>query len=193
MKVKAAIAIALSVGLCPALAFCAENAAATTEAGSWFALLFYVINFSLFVVIIVRYAGPSIKGFFRDRAVGIRNNMQRADSALLEAQERAGRAAELMSRLEADKAKIASEMTDETVYQAGRIYDMAREAVARLKRDTELTSAALRESGRRHVREAMALTAGEIARELIVRNFEPTDQSRLLEQFTAKLNQEAGR
>jgi hypothetical protein len=43
------------------------------------------------------------------------------------------------------------------------------------------------------VREAMALAAGEIARELIVRNFEPSDQSRLLEQFTAKLNQEAGR
>ena len=192
MKLKAAIATALSVGLFPALAFCAENSAAT-ETGSWFALLFYVINFSLFVVIIVRYAGPAIKGFFRDRAVGIRQNMQRADSALLEAQERASRAAEQMSRLDAEKARIASEMTDETVYQVGRIYDMAREAVARLKRDTELTSAALRESGRRHVREAMALAAGEIARELIVRNFEPSDQSRLLEQFTVKLNQEAGR
>ena len=192
MKLKAAIATALSVGLFPALAFCAENSAAT-ETGSWFALLFYVINFSLFLMIIVRYAGPAIKGFFRDRAVGIRQNMQRADSALLEAQERASRAAEQMSRLDAEKARIASEMTDETVYQVGRIYDMAREAVARLKRDTELTSAALRESGRRHVREAMALAAGEIARELIVRNFESSDQSRLLEQFTAKLNQEAGR
>ena len=192
MKLKAAIATALSVGLFPALAFCAENSAAT-ETGSWFALLFYVINFSLFLMIIVRYAGPAIKGFFRDRAVGIRQNMQRADSALLQAQERASRAAEQMSRLDAEKARIASEMTDETVYQVGRIYDMAREAVARLKRDTELTSAALRESGRRHVREAMALAAGEIARELIVRNFEPSDQSRLLEQFTVKLNQEAGR
>ena len=192
MKLKAAIATALSVGLFPALAFCAENSAAT-ETGSWFALLFYVINFSLFLMIIVRYAGPAIKGFFRDRAVGIRQNMQRADSALLEAQERASRAAEQMSRLDAEKARIASEMTDETVYQVGRIYDMAREAVARLKRDTELTSAALRESGRRHVREAMALAAGEIARELIVRNFEPSDQSRLIEQFTVKLNQEAGR
>ncbi len=192
MKLKAAIATVLSVGLFPALAFCAENTAAT-ETGSWFALLFYVINFSLFVVIIVRYAGPAIKGFFRDRAVGIRQNMQRADSALLQAQERASRAAEQMSRLDAEKARIASEMTDETVYQVGRIYDMAREAVSRLKRDTELTSAALRESGRRHVREAMALAAGEIARELIVRNFEPSDQSRLLEQFTVRLNQEAGR
>ncbi len=192
MKLKAAIATALSVGLFPALAFCAENSAAT-ETGSWFALLFYVINFSLFLMIIVRYAGPAIKGFFRDRAVGIRQNMQRADSTLLQAQERASRAAEQMSRLDAEKARIASEMTDETVYQVGRIYDMAREAVARLKRDTELTSAALRESGRRHVREAMALAAGEIARELIVRNFESSDQSRLLEQFTAKLNQEAGR
>src|SRR5260370_39646578 len=144
-------------------------------------------------VVMVRCGGYGIEGFFRDRAVGIRQNMQRADSALLQAQERASRAAEQMSRLDADKARIASEMTDETVYQVGRIYDMAREAVARLKRDTELTSAALRESGRRHVREAMALAAGEIARELIVRNFEPSDQSRLLEQFTVKLNQEASR
>jgi len=121
MKLKAAIATVLSVGLFPALAFCAENAAAT-EAGSWFALLFYVINFSLFVVIIVRYAGTAIKGFFRDRAVGIRQNMHRADSALLQAQERASRAAEQMSGLDAEKAKIASEMADETVYQVCLLY-----------------------------------------------------------------------
>jgi F0F1-type ATP synthase membrane subunit b/b' len=192
MKLTSVITTGVSVPRFPALAFCGENAAAA-QSGSWFALLFYVINFSLFVVIIVRYAGPAIKGFFRDRAVGIRQNMQRADSALLQAQERASRAAEQMSGLDAEKAKIASEMADETVYQVGRIYDMAQEAVARLKRDTALTSAALRESGLRHVREVMALAAGEIARELIVRNFESADQSRLLEQFTAKLNQEAGR
>jgi len=192
MKLRVAITTVLGVGLCPALAFCAENGGAAEE-GSWFALLFYVINFSLFVLIVVRYAGPAIKGFFRDRAIGIRQNMQNADSAFLQAQERAARAAEQMSKLEDEKARIASEMADETVYQVGRIYDMAQEAVARLKRDAELTSAALRESGRRHVRQAMALAVGEIARELIVRNFEPADQSRLLEAFTVKLRQEAGR
>jgi F0F1-type ATP synthase membrane subunit b/b' len=187
MKSRIAILVVAAVSLYPVLAFAAEGA---EEGGSWSALVFYVINFTLFIYVVKRFAGPLVTGFFRDRAAGIRDTMSRADAGFKQAQEMANRAAERMAQLEAEKAQIASDLADETVYQVGRIYDSAHEAVARTKRDTEMTSAALREAARRQVRVSLAEASGRLARELLQRNFQPADQDRLLGGFIERLREE---
>jgi F0F1-type ATP synthase membrane subunit b/b' len=68
---------------------------------------------------------------------------------------------------------------------------MAQETATRIKRDTELSTAATREAGQRRMREALAAAAGRLAREMVVREFKPTDQDRLLDSFVAKLRDEA--
>jgi F0F1-type ATP synthase membrane subunit b/b' len=187
MKPRIAIGIIAAAALCPSVAFAAE---ASEEGGSWFALIFYAINFTLFIYVIERFAGPLVSGFFRDRAAGIRETMSRADASLKQAQDLANRAAERMAQLEAEKAQIASDLADETVYQVGRIYDLVHEAVARVKRDTEMTSAALREAARRQVRVSLAEASGRLARDLLQRNFQPADQERLLGGFIERLREE---
>jgi F0F1-type ATP synthase membrane subunit b/b' len=189
MKSRIAILLA-AAALCPSLAYAAEGA---EPEGSWFSLIFYVINFVLFLWVVKYYGGARISGFFHDRAKTIRETISRAEKALKDAQDLANTAAERMAGLEAEKAKIASDLADETVYQIGRIYDIAQETVARIKRDSELTVAALRESGQRRLRETMAAAAGRIAREILARNFEPGDQRRLIEGFVDKLGEEARR
>ena len=70
MKSRIAIAaVLLGATLTPTLAIAAEGAAA--ERGSWGALVFYVINFLLFVGILWKYALPAARNFFRERAAGI--------------------------------------------------------------------------------------------------------------------------
>jgi F0F1-type ATP synthase membrane subunit b/b' len=189
MKLRVAIATVAGVGLCPSLAFCAENAEAG-GGGSWFALSFYVINFAIFIWLMAWLAGPAIKGFFRDRSKGIRDAMAAAAAAYRQAQDVANLAAERIAKLESEKAKIQSDLADETVFQIGRIYDLAQETVTRLKRDSELTAAALKDSAQRRTREAMAEAAGTLAREMIVRNFEASDQDRLIEGFIGRLKEE---
>src|SRR5579863_436119 len=191
MKRRIAIAAALvGAALTPTLALAAENGAGE-EGGSWFALLFYVINFALFVGILWKYALPAARHFFRDRAVGIRDTMSKAEAAFHGAQEVANRAAERMARLEAEKSQIASDLADETVYQIGRIYDLAQEAAARVKRDAEQGAAAMAENAQRRVREALAHAAGSLARELVANNFQAGDQTHLLRGFVEKLGEEA--
>jgi F-type H+-transporting ATPase subunit b len=192
MKSRIAIAAALLVAaLTPTLAIAAEGGG--EERGSWGALLFYVINFLLFAAILWKYALPAARNFFRDRALGIRDTWSKAEAALRGAQELANRAAEQMARLEAEKNQIASDLADETVFQIGRIYDLAQEAAARIKRDAELGAAAMGENAQRRVREALAHAAGSLARELVANNFQPGDQTRLLQGFVEKLGEEAGR
>src|SRR5262249_1963417 len=76
--------------------------------GRWFGLIFYAINFLLFLGIVSKYGWPSIIQFFRNRSVTIRDIRSRAEKAFQEAQELADRAAQQLGQLETDKRKMAA-------------------------------------------------------------------------------------
>ena len=180
--------------LLPAAGWCAEGGGeAAAGGGSWLSLLFYVINFAVFVWILTHYAGPPARKFFADRAGGIRETFARAQATLKQAQDLARRAAERMSRLEAEKKQLRADLDAETVYMANRIREMARETALRIIRDTELTGDAITEAAQHHVRAMLAEATGKLARELMVKSFTDGDQARLLRGFEEKLAQEAAR
>jgi F-type H+-transporting ATPase subunit b len=189
MKRRILIAASLGAALIPSAALAAEGGGESS--GSWSSLLLYIINFGIFIFILAKYAVPMARDFFNQRATTIRESLSKAESNYREAEELANRAAERTAKLESEKAKIASDLADETVYQVGRIYEMAQETAARIKHDTELSAAATREAGQRRMREALAAATGRLAREMVVRDFEPADQDRLLDSFVAKLRDEA--
>ncbi len=153
--------------------------------------MFFAINFALFVGILVFFAGPAVRSFFRDRASGIRSQLDRLTSALLEAQDLANRAAARMANLDQELAHLKSEMENETAFIVNRIHENARMAAERIQRDTELTSAAVVEAAQRRVRERLAATAANLARDLIAKSFEASDQSRLIDNFMEKIRNEA--
>ena len=183
-----------AVLLLPAAGWCAEGGGeAAAGGGSWLSLLFYVINFAVFVWILVHYAGPAARKFFSDRAAGIKETFARAQAVYKEAQDLANRAAERMSRLEAEKKQLRADLEAETAYITNRIREMARETALRIIRDTELTGNAITEAAQRRVRAMLAETTGKLARELMVKSFTDDDQARLLRGFEEKLAQEAHR
>ena len=195
-RVRSSIVSAVAVGavlLAPVSAWCAEAGGGKAEGGSWVSLLFYIINFGLFVWILMRYAAPMARKFFADRAGGIRETFTRAETVLKEAQDLASRAAERMSRLEAEKQQLRADLDAETSYIANRIRELARETAARIVRDTKLTGDAITEAAQRRVRAMLAETTGKLARELTVKNFTDDDQARLLRGFEERLAQEARR
>jgi F-type H+-transporting ATPase subunit b len=188
INLKKILLAAIAIAALPGFAFAAEEAA---PEGSWFGTLIYGINFALFVGIIVVYAGPAIRGFFRDRASGIRSQLDHLNSALQEAQDLANRAAARAAKLEEEIAQIKTEMENETVFLVNRIHEGARTTAERIRRDTELTSAANVDAAQRRVRARLAANAANIARELIARSFEASDQSRLVDNFMDKIRHEA--
>jgi F0F1-type ATP synthase membrane subunit b/b' len=190
---RSVIGLTCAVLLLPAAGWCAEGGGEAAGGGSWLSLLFYVINFSVFVWILVHYAGPPARKFFADRAGGIKETFARAEAVYKEAQDLANRAAERMSRLEAEKKQLRADLDAETAYIANRIREMARETALRIVRDTELTGDAITEAAQRHVRAMLAETTGKLARALMVKSFTEDDQARLLRGFEEKLAQEAHR
>ncbi len=175
----------------PSFAFAAE--AAAEKPGSWLGTLFFAINFAIFVAIIVKFAGPAIGAFFRDRATGIRLQLERLNSALKEAQDLANRAASRTAQLDQEAAQLKTELDNETTFVVSRIREGARNTAERIRRDTELTGSAIVEAAQRRVREHLAATATNLARELIAKSFEASDQARLIDNFMDKIRTEAAR
>jgi F-type H+-transporting ATPase subunit b len=180
-------ALALAIALLPAPAMAAERAA---ESGSWVTLLLFVINFSIFIFVLARFAAPMAGKFFKDRSSQIRGTLSRATATFQEAQDLANRAAKLSAGLEAEKARLAKDFDDETAIQARAIVELARAGAERIARDAELTAAALADSAQRRVRNRLAAAATKIAHDLIVRDFNDADQTRLLAGFMDKLRHE---
>ena len=190
MKLRAATAAILSVGFCPALAFCAE---AGEGGGSWLTLMFFTLNFAAFVFIVAFFAAPFIGKFFHDRASAVRETLRRLEADAQRAQDLADQAAARQASLEADKAELANEMRAETTREIAQIRELARAAVERVKRDADLTAAAAAEGARRQMRARLAQVATALARKLIVNNLDATDQGRLIEDFMERLRREVAK
>jgi F0F1-type ATP synthase membrane subunit b/b' len=188
MKLKTTLAVILGVGLSPALAFCAEGAAG--GGGSWFALIFYVINFAIFVFLMVHYAGPYVVKFFRERSREIREQFKVSETSLRNASQTAEEAEAEIAHLEAEKARILTEMRAETAREISRLRDAGKAGAERIRRDGELTASSLVENGRRIVQAHLASTAVRLARDLIIENFEPADQTRLVREFLQTVTEE---
>ena len=186
---RSLIAATLGAVLIPSAALAAGGG--HEDAGSWTALLFYVINFGLFIFILVKYALPGARDFFNNRANSIRESLSKAESNFREAEELASRATEHAAKLESEKSQIAADLNAETAYQIQRIREMAQETAIRIMRDAQLSAAAARENGQRRMRIALAAGAARLARERIEAVFQSNDQKRLLDGFVAKLRDEA--
>ena len=171
--------------LSPRIALAAAEA--PEERGSWMLLVFFTINFLLFVFVIGYFAVPLARKFFADRATTIRTGLSRAERAFAEAQDLANKAAARMAALEAELKKTAAEIEEETAFQVTRVAELAKSTAERIRHDAVLSTAALAEAAKRRVRARLAEAAASLARDLIGREFQRDDQGRLIDGFMEQL------
>jgi F0F1-type ATP synthase membrane subunit b/b' len=192
MKKKWFISAAVfAAALSPRIAMAAADEA--EQPGSWRLLIFFAINFGLFVWVLIRFAVPLARKFFADRAQTIGSGLSRAQSAFAEAQDIANKAAAKMAAIEAELKKMAADFDEETAFQVAKVGELAKSTVERIKRDAELSASALSEAARRRVRARLAESAATLARELIGRNFQSNDQGRLIDGFMDQLGDAGAR
>jgi len=175
----------IGAALFPSAALAAAEA--EESQGSWLLLLFFTINFILFVFVLGYFAGPLARKFFADRAATIRTGLSRAERAFAEAQDLANKAAARMAALEAELKKTAEEIEEETAFQVTRVAELAKSTAERIRNDAVLSTAALAEAAKRRVRARLAETAATLARDLIGREFQRDDQGRLIDGFMEQL------
>src|ERR1700730_4668785 len=125
----------------PSIVMAAESAA-PQERGTWLGLMFFAINFALFVGILTYFVAPMARAFFRDRAVEIRSQIDRLSSAFKEAQDYANRAASKMAGLQHELDTLRTEIESETAFLVKRIRGNPPSTAAPIGRDTDITCSA---------------------------------------------------
>ncbi len=189
MKKTIANMVASAAAILPVAAYAAEGGG--EGHGSWTLFTFFAINFALFVYVIAYFAGPAIGNYFRSRATEIRGALSRAEKAFAEAQDLANQAAKRAAGLEAEVAALIHDIDEETQLRVKRIAELAEATIERLHRDAEMTSVAITEAAQRRIRAELAAVSARLARDLIQRSFESSDQNRLLDNFMGRLEGEA--
>jgi F-type H+-transporting ATPase subunit b len=185
MKKWTISAAIFAAALFPRIAFAAEPAG--EDHGSWLLLTYFAINFALFAYVLIRFAGPPVRKFFADRASTIRTGLNRAQSAFAEARDLANKAAARMAALDDELRKVAADLEEETRFQVSKVAELAKSTAERIRRDAVLSSSALSGAAQRRLRARLAESAATLARDLIGRDFQLTDQGRLIDGFMDKL------
>ncbi|MGH7864575.1 MAG: hypothetical protein ACREQB_06270 [Candidatus Binataceae bacterium] len=168
----------------------ASGADAEHRGVDWSGLTFFAINFAIFIALVIHFARPQVVSFIRDRAGAIREIIDRSQAAFSDAERRSAEAHRRMASLEADLKVLAADLRVETAHMIRQIGEGARAGAARTRSDAELGAAALGEAARRRLREHLAATSATLARELVERYFQPSDQVRLIGGFVDRLGQE---
>ena len=181
--------------LVPAIAAAAGGGGAHVEAhhdsAAWMTLAFTVVNFSLFVLLMVRVARNPLRDFLAGR----RREVEEALASAAEAKEEAERIQREFEAKEAGLEQQREEMIRELKEMAAkdreRALAEARETAERMKNGAQRTAESDLARARRELRAEAARLAAEIAAGRIAGQLGATDRDALLKEFLDELETNA--
>lgn len=136
----------LLVGAAAALAILllAEPAFAAGGAGDGFPWLnwgFSVLNLIIFLFLVIKFGGPAIQDFFKNRREELINDLEEARRLREEAEARLEEYSAKLDALEDERKKLLDEYHEQGEREKKRIIEEAKEQVERMRRDAEITIA----------------------------------------------------
>lgn len=125
----------LVVGMTPSVAF----AAAPGEGFPWTHWAVSVVNFIIFLGIIIKFAGPKIQAHFADRAHSLRKNIDEAKHLRAEAQAKLDEYSERLDKLEAEREALFAEYRKQGEREKERMIADAQRQVEKMRADAEVS------------------------------------------------------
>ena len=144
-----------------------------------------IINLLLVIGLFVYLLRKPAPKFFKDRSLGISEQLQKALREKEEALARLKEVEAKMATLKDEIAAIEMEAQQTAVEEKARIKQEADQMRERIQRETEEEAARQLEEARRSLRSYAASLAEEAAREVLKKNIKPSDEERLKEEFFA--------
>jgi F-type H+-transporting ATPase subunit b len=167
----------------------ASSASAEHHGPSIHEIWFPLINFLIFVYLIVRYGVPKVQSFLesrRDEAV--------ASMAELSAKQRQAEALvqdyrQRLAALDKEAAELQAQLRDDGEREKIKLLSEAQALAAKIKEDADFLADQEIRRARQKLREEMVALAEAAARELVRRNLSAADQTRLVEGFIQSIGQ----
>ena len=150
-------------------------------------LLFFTINFALFVLVLRKFALPFVKEALRKRKETIVQALNEAKLAQAEAEQVRREYEEKLAGLEAEQQALRSQALESAQREKERILEEAGRMAERARLEAQQIAEREVEQARRTLREDVAEQAVAIATELIRAQLRPDDQRRLVNELVEKV------
>lgn len=155
-------------------------------------IILQTVATGVIVVLLVKYAGPSIKKFYADRTARIQSEMDGAATARLEAEAEAARVRASLGDIASERAGMIADAEQQAASILAEGRRRIEEEIAGLhaRADAELENAANR-SGE-ELRSEIAADAGRALDVVVVEAIDAAGQQRLIEEFIGAVGRSAG-
>jgi F-type H+-transporting ATPase subunit b len=172
------------VVLAPASALAASGG----ESPTW-DLIWRVVNLALLLAVLVFFARKPLQAFFQDRRERIQGELQSAAQLRKEAEQRYAKWQRQLVDLDAELERVRVTARERAEAERERILADARAAAERIRSDAHVAVEQELRRAREQLRDEASALSIQLASELLQAQVTDTDRDRLLDEFTAKIEQ----
>jgi F-type H+-transporting ATPase subunit b len=156
---------------------------------SWSLLILQVFNTALLLGIIIRYGGPPIRSWLRERSRGIRAEIEAAEERVRSAETEISQLRERLAGMEAETARILRVGEEQAQIERERGVERANEAAERIRAEAERVAGQEVERARLELQAEAAELATQVAADLMRDNLQPADDQRLIAEFIERVGE----
>jgi len=160
-----------------------SDAAHGPDSAAWLTLLFSFVNFSIFVVLLRKYAWPAIQSFLSGRRKEVADAMAAAEQARLEADAIRRDFAEKEAALGETRRRMLEELRQGAAADREKLLAEAQAAAQRLRAEAERQAEHDLARARRELRAEAARLAADLAEKEVRAKLTDSDRSRLVREF----------
>ena len=170
-----------------ALLLCSPAWAAETGQDQSWNFVLRVINYGIFLILLIYFARkPVVKGL-RSRREKIKEELSQLEASREEAAKAKAEAAALLAKAEEDSMRLLVEYRHQAEAERARILEQAEQQIQHLHEQARLTIARETISAQSQLKNELALSALSTAEKILRHQITPKDQVRLNQEFLANL------
>jgi len=152
-------------------------------------LIWRVVNLALLLAVLFVFARKPIQAFFQDRRDRIQGELQSAAQLHKEAEQRYAKWQRQLVDLDSELERVRATARERAEAERDRILADARAAAERIRSDAHVAVEQEVRRARDQLREEASALSIQLASELLHAQVTDTDRDRLLDEFTAKIEQ----
>ena len=152
-------------------------------------LIWRVVNLALLLAVLFVFARKPIQAFFQDRRDRIQGELQSAAQLHKEAEQRYAKWQRQLVDLDAELERVRATARERAEAERERILADARAAAERIRSDAHVAVEQELRRAREQLRQEASALSIQLASELLQAQVTDTDRDRLLDEFTAKIEQ----
>ncbi len=156
-------------------------------------LVFALANFAIFAFVLLRYAGPAVRKYTRERHETIRDALEEGARLREQARTKLAEYTERIAGVEAEVDKLIADIRATAEAERQQILAQAQVQAAALRAEAEQRIAADIEQAKRELHREVLLRALELAEKIVREKAGAADQKAQFKAFLGDLDESAGK